>query len=204
MPPSLRFYAGGDRSIRGYEWREVGPRIGDFPIGAKHEVTPSVEFERHFTQSWGGAVFVDSRSAFNGPEADWHTGVGVGVRWQCQAARLAFYIHRAPSHPAPPGTRAPTHGRGEVGPRIVDFSIGGKNVVTTSVEFERYFTQSWGGAVFVDSGSAFNGTEADWHTGVGVGVRWKSPVGPLRFDIARGLDHPDSPFTIGLSIGAEF
>src|SRR5690606_39034627 len=27
MPPSLRFYAGGDRSIRGYEWREVGPRI---------------------------------------------------------------------------------------------------------------------------------------------------------------------------------
>src|SRR3546814_4858175 len=27
MPPSLRFYAGGDRSIRGHEWREVGPRI---------------------------------------------------------------------------------------------------------------------------------------------------------------------------------
>ncbi|GAA3913433.1 autotransporter assembly complex family protein [Luteimonas lutimaris] len=113
MPPSLRFYAGGDRSIRGYEWREVGPRIGDFSIGAK-------------------------------------------------------------------------------------------NVVTTSAEFERYFTDSWGGAVFVDSGSAFDGTDPDWHTGVGVGVRWRSPVGPLRFDIARGLDHPDSPFTIGLSIGAEF
>ncbi|MFC3716113.1 autotransporter assembly complex family protein [Luteimonas soli] len=113
MPPSLRFYAGGDRSIRGYEWREVGPRIGDFSIGAK-------------------------------------------------------------------------------------------NVVTASGEFEHYFTESWGGAVFVDSGSAFDGTDVDWHTGVGVGVRWKSPVGPLRFDIARGLDHPDSPFTIGLSIGAEF
>lgn len=113
MPPSLRFYAGGDRSIRGYEWREVGPRIGDFSIGAK-------------------------------------------------------------------------------------------NVVTASGEFEHYFTDSWGGAVFVDSGSAFDGTNPDWHTGVGVGVRWRSPVGPLRFDIARGLDDPDSPFTIGLSIGAEF
>src|SRR3546814_9705750 len=65
MPPSLRFYAGGDRSIRGYEWREVGPRIGDFSIGAKNVVTTSVEFERYFTQSWGGAVFVDSGSAFN-------------------------------------------------------------------------------------------------------------------------------------------
>src|SRR3546814_5332962 len=73
MPPSLRFYAGGDRSIRGYEWREVGPRIGDFSIGAKNVVTTSVEFERYFTQSWGGAVFVDSGSAFNGTEADWRS-----------------------------------------------------------------------------------------------------------------------------------
>src|SRR3546814_10968774 len=64
MPPSLRFYAGGDRSIRGYEWRGVGPRIGDFSIGAKNVVTTSVEFERYFTQRWGGAVFVDSGRAF--------------------------------------------------------------------------------------------------------------------------------------------
>ncbi|WP_417472028.1 autotransporter assembly complex protein TamA [Luteimonas mephitis] len=113
MPPSLRFYAGGDRSIRGYEWREVGPRLGKFSTGAK-------------------------------------------------------------------------------------------NVVTASGEFEHYFNDSWGFATFVDGGSAFDGTDVDWHTGVGVGVRWKSPVGPLRFDIAHGLDHPDSPFTIGLSIGAEF
>src|SRR3546814_14364722 len=34
MPPSLRFYAGGDPSIRGYEWREAGPRTRDLPIGA--------------------------------------------------------------------------------------------------------------------------------------------------------------------------
>ena len=113
LPPSLRFYAGGDRSIRGYEYREVGPRQGKFSTGAK-------------------------------------------------------------------------------------------NVVTASGEFEHYFNPSWGGAVFIDSGSAFDGKDADWHTGVGVGVRWRSPVGPLRFDIAHGLDHPDSAFTIGLSIGAEF
>ncbi|TDK19565.1 outer membrane protein assembly factor [Luteimonas aestuarii] len=117
MPPSLRYYAGGDRSIRGYEWREVGPRV--------------------FTE--GG-----------------------------------------------------------------EYAAGAKNVLTASVEYERYFLGNWGAAVFVDSGSAFDGRKPEWRTGVGIGARWRSPVGPLKFDIARGLDDPDSPFTIGLSIGAEF
>lgn len=127
MPPSLRFYAGGDRSIRGYEYREVGPRL------EKIEITSSGRERR-----------VDS------------------------------------------------------------FALGAKNVITGSVEFERYFTDTLGGAVFVDSGDAFDGTTPDWRTGVGIGVRYKSPVGPIRFDIARGLNDPDSSFTIGLNIGAEF
>jgi translocation and assembly module TamA len=57
-------------------------------------------------------------------------------------------------------------------------------------------------AVFIDTGSAFN-DRPDLRTGVGVGLRWRSPVGPLRIDIARGLDDPDSPFQITLNLGAE-
>jgi translocation and assembly module TamA len=128
IPPSLRFYAGGDRSIRGYEWREVGPRVA---------------------------------------------------------------------------------GDGDEG-----FALGAKNVLTASVEYEHYFTDTWGGAVFVDSGSAWGGVDRDasgnafddspvWRTGVGVGVRWRSPVGPLRFDVGHGLDDPDSSFTLHLNIGAD-
>jgi len=127
MPPSLRFYAGGERSIRGYEWREVGPRL--------------TRYER---------------------DEDGNL-------------RETGYL-----------------------------ATGARNVLTASVEYERYFLGDWGAAVFVDSGSAFDGTAPDWHTGVGIGARWRSPVGPLRLDIARGLDDPDSPFTIGLSIGTEF
>src|SRR3546814_9850463 len=66
MPPSLRFYAGGDRSIRGYEWRAVGPRIGDFSIGAKTVVTTRVEFALYFPPTWGRAVFVPSGRPFHG------------------------------------------------------------------------------------------------------------------------------------------
>ena len=117
MPPSLRFYAGGDRSIRGYGWREVGPRI-----------------------------------------------------------------------------------RNSAGD---EFAVGARNLLVGSVEYERYVKGPWGAAVFVDSGSAFDGTSPDMHTGVGIGLRWRSPVGPVRIDIAHGLDHPDSPFTIHLNIGAD-
>lgn len=111
LPPSLRFYAGGDRSIRGYAYREVGPRLGRFAVGAK-------------------------------------------------------------------------------------------NVATASVEYDQYFKGPWGGAVFVDTGSAFD-DRPDWRTGVGVGLRWKSPVGPVRLDLAHGLDDPDSSFQIHLNIGAD-
>jgi translocation and assembly module TamA len=115
LPPTLRFHAGGDRSIRGYGWREVGPRVG------------------------------------------------------------------------PPGE---------------EFPIGASKVVTGSIEYERYFNGPWGMAVFVDSGSAFD-SNPEWRTGVGVGLRWRSPVGPLRVDIAHGLDHPDSPLQITLNFGAD-
>jgi translocation and assembly module TamA len=38
---------------------------------------------------------------------------------------------------------------------------------------------------------------------VGFGVRWRSPVGPIRIDIARGLKNPDAPFQVYLGLGAE-
>jgi translocation and assembly module TamA len=116
LPPSLRFYAGGDRSVRGYGYREIGPRI--------------------------------------------ETDRGL-------------------------------------------YSVGAKNVVVASTEYERYFTPTWGAAVFVDSGSAFDGRDVRWRTGVGVGVRWKSPVGPLRIDLGHGLDDPDSQVTLHINLGAD-
>ena len=115
MPPSLRFYAGGDRSIRGYNYREVGPRIpatsgrGAFALGANNVITASTEFEHYFTPQWGWRVFVDSGSAFDGRVPDWHTGVGLGLRWRSPVGPVrvdigarprpsGFGIHRVPQH----------------------------------------------------------------------------------------------------------
>ena len=115
IPPSLRYFAGGDRSIRGYAFREVGPR-----------------------------------------------------------------------------TPAPDR-----------YALGAKHVIVGSAEYEHYFGDGpWGMAAFVDTGSAYEDS-FDLKTGVGLGLRWKSPVGPVRVDIAHGLNDPDSQFQLYLNIGAD-
>ena len=113
LPPSLRFFAGGDRSVRGYGFREIGPRDAE------------------------GRV------------------------------------------------------------------LGGKHLLVGSVEYEHMFNDSWGMAAFVDAGDAFTSTEFDARIGVGAGVRWRSPVGPVRVDVGVGLDDPDRAVRLHLTIGPE-
>ncbi len=81
--------------------------------------------------------------------------------------------------------------------------IGGRYLTTASVEFEREFIPKWSGALFVDAGDVFSNGRPNLSRGVGVGVRWTSPVGPIRLDIAHGLDDPDSSFELHISAGPD-
>ena len=114
LPPSVRYFAGGDRSIRGYDYESLGP--------------------------------VDSN--------------------------------------------------GEV--------TGGSNLVEASFEFDYLFRKKWALALFADTGSAFNNTDIELSTGVGIGLRWYSPVGPIRVDIAHPLDDPDRDYRVHISLGPDF
>jgi translocation and assembly module TamA len=88
FPPSLRFYAGGDRSVRGYAYQEIGEVVLDANgnrsvVGGKHLLVASVEYEHMFSSAWGGAVFVDAGDAFDSfDDYAWEVGVGFGVRWR--------------------------------------------------------------------------------------------------------------------------
>lgn len=100
FPPSLRFYAGGDRSVRGYGYKEIGQFFQDtngnrYVFGGKHLMVASVEYERMFTREWGGAVFVDAGDAFDSFDAyEWEVGVGVGVRWRSPVGPVRVDIAR--------------------------------------------------------------------------------------------------------------
>ena len=71
-------------------------------------------------------------------------------------------------------------------------TVGARSMVTGSIELARPMFQSfpslWG-AVFVDAGDAADRwADLDPKLGYGVGVRWRSPVGPLRLDLAYGQE----------------
>ena len=88
LPPELRFFAGGDRSIRGYAFQTIGPYklFGDDPvpkvIGGKQILVLSAEYEYYFTPKWGAAAFVDAGDAFTGKDFDLKIGTGLGLRWR--------------------------------------------------------------------------------------------------------------------------
>ncbi len=80
--------------------------------------------------------------------------------------------------------------------------IGSNNIVTASAEMEYMFLPNWSLAAFFDVGNAFNNwSNIDLKKGAGVGIRWYSIAGPIRVDIAKGLDYPDKPWRIHFTIG---
>jgi len=111
LPPELRFFAGGDRTIRGFGYQELG--------STKTVQVPTTK---------------------------------------------------------PDGTVETTEQK---------LVIGGTRLAVASVEFERYFLPNWGAAVFVDAGDAWRQTDFNLNIGAGIGVRWRSPVGVVRVDVAK-------------------
>ncbi len=97
VPPDLRFFAGGDRSIRGYKYKDVSPRDSDDKLtGASKMATGSVEYQYNFTGKWWGAVFLDSGEAVNDiKDTDIKTGTGVGIRWASPVGPIKLDIARA-------------------------------------------------------------------------------------------------------------
>ncbi|HEY6895445.1 MAG TPA: autotransporter assembly complex family protein, partial [Rhodanobacteraceae bacterium] len=83
LPPELRFFAGGDRSIRGYGYQTIGPPLADelvpeaiarcaadknrdcqtLVVGGKYLVVGSAEYEYYFKPNWGIATFIDTGDA---------------------------------------------------------------------------------------------------------------------------------------------
>ncbi|ADJ29499.1 surface antigen (D15) [Nitrosococcus watsonii C-113] len=85
-----------------------------------------------------------------------------------------------------------------------DRVIGGKNLLVGSVEYEYRFLDKWAAAAFYDAGNAFNDfSSLEVQQGAGVGVRWISPVGPIRVDFAFALSKPGTPFRLHVNLGPD-
>lgn len=82
LPPELRFFAGGDRSLRGFDYQAIG-EVDDAGrvIGGRYLAVGTVEYEHYFLENWGAAVFSDVGDAFS-DRFDANVSVGVGLRWR--------------------------------------------------------------------------------------------------------------------------
>ena len=81
--------------------------------------------------------------------------------------------------------------------------VGGRVLGVASAEYIQWLTPKWGAAIFYDTGDAADGLQ-DFKLkhGYGLGVRWRSPVGPLNLDVAYGKEA--KAYRLHFSIGVAF
>ena len=98
-----------------------------------------------------------------------------------------------------------------VGPLSGDIPLGGRSFLEVSAEARMNFTNRFGMVIFLDGGSAFRDdlfdSSEDVLWGSGVGLRYATPIGPLRVDVGIPLDRRegvDDSFQIYVSLGQAF
>ncbi|MGB5491367.1 MAG: autotransporter assembly complex family protein [Woeseiaceae bacterium] len=93
LPPSVRFFAGGDESIRGFDYEALGPKdnAGNV-IGGSNLLVASVEYEHLLRGNFYGAAFVDAGNAFDSLDVDAAIGAGLGLKWLSPIGPLRFYL----------------------------------------------------------------------------------------------------------------
>ncbi len=100
LPPSLRFYAGGDQSVRGYGYKKLGPKDDSGRVvGGQYLTEASAELERKLFSIWSAAVFYDIGNAYDNIDARLQQGVGVGVRMTLPFGQLRLDFAEALSEP---------------------------------------------------------------------------------------------------------
>ncbi len=83
-------------------------------------------------------------------------------------------------------------------------TIGGKHLLTGSIEYEFPISKNLALATFFDTGNAFNSlNDFTLKQSIGFGLHWFLPVGTLRLDLASAFQEKDKPWRIHLSIGPD-
>ncbi len=101
LAPSLRFFAGGDLSIRGFGYQEVGPivkiteddgTIREIVVGGTRKAIGSIEYQYYFNETWRGALFVDAGSVHTGDKAKLVYGVGPGIHYMSPVGAIRLNL----------------------------------------------------------------------------------------------------------------
>ncbi len=95
LPPSVRFFAGGNESVRGFDFESLGTTDADgVIIGGSRLLAASIEIDQLVHRNFAMAVFVDAGNAFDGGNIDARMGAGIGIKWRSPVGPLRLYVAR--------------------------------------------------------------------------------------------------------------
>lgn len=103
LPASLRFFAGGDTSVRGYSYRALGPRNAAGEVtGGRHLLTGTAELFRDLFDNWAVSAFYDAGNAFNAfANVAVAQGAGIGIHYYSPIGALNLSLARQLAEPEP-------------------------------------------------------------------------------------------------------
>ncbi|PKH03118.1 outer membrane protein assembly factor [Psychromonas sp. MB-3u-54] len=93
VPASMRFFAGGDQSIRGYSYESISPEDDDgYLIGGKYLAVQSLEYRFPVAANWKLATFIDAGTATSTFSEPISVGAGLGIVWSSPIGPVRFYV----------------------------------------------------------------------------------------------------------------
>lgn len=96
VPSSMRFFTGGDQSIRGYEYESIAPEDSEgYLVGGKYLVVGSLEYRFPVTENWKIALFTDFGTSTDDFSEQLSKSVGTGVVWASPVGPLRLYLAKA-------------------------------------------------------------------------------------------------------------
>jgi translocation and assembly module TamA len=83
VPSTFLFRAGGDQSVRGYAYQQLGVMDGAAVVPGRYLLTGSAEYQYWFKPPYGVALFYDAGNAADTVrELHPKSGYGIGARWR--------------------------------------------------------------------------------------------------------------------------
>ncbi len=93
VPATMRFFAGGDQSIRGFSYKSIAPRDEDNKlIGGKYLAVASLEYSYPIRENWRIATFIDGGTATNDFSEEILYGTGLGAAWASPIGPIKFFV----------------------------------------------------------------------------------------------------------------
>lgn len=103
LPASVRYFAGGDQSVRGYAYNTLGPmNDAGAVVGGRHLLVGSLEYEHRLAGNWSAAAFYDIGNAIDDFSDPLRKGAGIGLRWKTPVGQIRVDIAEALGEPGRP------------------------------------------------------------------------------------------------------